>query len=219
MPKDKTRHAKQRPPSEHAVETDRRLFVAIPLPDAVKALVDGLIARFEGNEWPIRWIGSESAHLTLHFLGATAPERAELLRLGFSAPIASLHAFTLVTGRLGVFPDRRDPRVLWLGLNGETSALEALHHGLGKRLTSLGFEIESQRFHPHITLGRLREQANGQVVTSIRTALDDPAIAAVLADAAERFTVDRVILYRSLLKGGATRHDPIGTYRLATQRA
>ena len=156
MPARAARQPKVRPPAPDALDASWRLFLAVLLPDPVKALVGEQIAEFSGEGWPVRWVQPEGAHLTLRFLGETTRERAELVRLAMPAVVAAHEPFDLRTATLGVFPNFRHPRVLWLGLHGPTHRLQALADDVNRAVTELGFPPADDPYHPHITLGRVR---------------------------------------------------------------
>ena len=213
MPPRPRRPPKQRPPDPTSTESDWRLFVAVPLPEAATALVAALVAELAGEGWPVRWVAPETAHLTLHFLGDTSPERAELLRLALAPVIARHAAFDLRTADLGVFPSLRRPRVLWLGLHGPVHRLETLQRAIGGTLRELAFPIEEGPFNPHITLGRVRD-LRGQEGRDL-----PDAIRRRLAPAAKPSPVPvpvrEVRLYRSFLSKDGARHETVGRYPLA----
>jgi len=157
------RFVKQRPPAE-TVDTAWRLFLAVPLPPPVVAFVRGVIRDLSAERWPVRWVSPDGAHITLHFLGETEPERAALLRLALGPVIAGHPAFELRTADLGAFPSIKRPRVLWLGLWGPAHRLATLHAAIGETLTEYEFEAagaDDEQFHPHITLGRVRNVRDG----------------------------------------------------------
>ncbi|MGH2562193.1 MAG: RNA 2',3'-cyclic phosphodiesterase [Thermomicrobiales bacterium] len=187
-----------------------RLFVAVPMPEPVRKLVANLIDDLSAADLPIRWTNPDSAHLTLHFLGDTAQERAELLRLGLSAPVGHHQSFELRTGDLGVFPNPRQPRVVWLGLDGDVDRLERLARDVGRTLQQLGFPVEPGRYRPHITLGRIRDDSAPDLPATLdralRSATSGLGIASVL--------VEEVLLVRGFLGKGSPRHDPIARYPL-----
>jgi 2'-5' RNA ligase len=158
----------------------------------------------------VRWIAPETAHLTLHFLGDTASERVELLRLALSAVINRHPSFTLRTGALGVFPDVSRPRVIWLGLRGATDRLDAIYRGVGEALGDLGFEVESGRLNPHLTLGRLRETPSPAVQADIARAIRDQPAGRQPFD----MPVTEIQLVRSFLGKGPPRHEPLARYPL-----
>ena len=152
---------KQRPPAE-TVNTAWRLFIAVPLPRPVIAFVGDVIRDLRDEPWPVRWVAADGAHITLHFLGETEPERAELLRLALGPVISAHEAFELRTADLGAFPSIKRPRVLWLGLWGPAHRLATLHAAIGETLSEYEFEVAGdEQFHPHITHGRLRGGREG----------------------------------------------------------
>ena len=212
----KPKFKKERPPDQYAVDTGWRLFIALPMPEAVQGQISAITAELSEHDWPVRWVAAESAHLTLHFLGETPPERAELLRLSLGPMIARHAPFSLFTGDLGVFPHLNKPRVLWIGLTGDTDQLAALHRDIGRTLQELEFEVEadSRRFHPHITLGRVRDEAPGSLGSEIALAFDALRVKELALHAPQRMEVGEVLLVRSFLDRGGARHEPIARYPL-----
>ena len=49
----------------------------------------------------------------------------------------------------------RKPRVLWLGVDGGDE-LFRLQKAIDRNLSKLGFPREKKRFHPHLTVGRVK---------------------------------------------------------------
>jgi RNA 2',3'-cyclic 3'-phosphodiesterase len=92
---------------------------------------------------------AEKIHLTLAFLGETAPERAaaavEAARAVRFAP------FGLALDSVGSF---RAARVAWAGSLAPQPGLEALRAELGARLRAGGFMLEERPFAAHATLAR-----------------------------------------------------------------
>lgn len=184
------------------------------MPSEVQEHVARIVAALVEYEWPVRWVAAESAHLTLHFIGETAPERAELLRLGLELAVARHAPFSLATGDLGVFPDFRNPRVLWLGLRGQTDHLASLHREIGQQLVKLGFEADLKRFHPHVTLGRVRDNPPASLGADVQRAFNDPRIAGLVVNQPRHIEVGEALLVRSFLERGGSRHVPIARYAL-----
>jgi 2'-5' RNA ligase len=212
------RHQKVRPPAQDALNTEWRLFVAIPMPDEARKLIGRVIEHLSHEEWPVRWIDPETAHMTLHFLGSTAPERAELLRMALPAPVAKVERFTTWTADLGVFPNPRQPRVLWIGLDGETDRLQQLHREVGKSLNQLGFPAETGKLNPHITIGRVREKAPASLAKAIQTQLAANSATARITANRIQVSVDEVLLVRSFLDAKGAKHIPIVSFPLAEPR-
>ncbi|MGB3330380.1 MAG: RNA 2',3'-cyclic phosphodiesterase [Thermomicrobiales bacterium] len=202
---------------EETVDTAQRLFIAVPLPADVTALVDRTIETLRREPWPVKWSDPHNAHITLHFLGDVDPATAEVLRLALRTPIAAQDAFALRTADLGAFPTIRKPRVLWLGLWGPVHRLETLHAAIGTTLESLGFVLEDRPFSPHITLGRVRADQNrqGDLPQKIRSRLE--ALAArgeVTNKHPVPLPVTEVQLIRSHLSPQGARYEILATYPL-----
>ena len=125
-----------------------RLFVALTLPEDVKHLAAAL--QDEGG--PVRWTRLAQLHLTLRFIGETEDEAGLIaaLRTVQHAP------FSLRLKGVGTFPNRRRPRLLWTGVEGDTHALADLQRQVEQAVVHTGSDPESRRYHPHVTVGRFR---------------------------------------------------------------
>ncbi|MDP8224809.1 MAG: RNA 2',3'-cyclic phosphodiesterase [Candidatus Lernaella stagnicola] len=134
-----------------------RLFIAIPVPGHIKKeLVPAQKILGEGNPH-VRIVPPTGIHLTLKFLGDTAPNRIRAVRVAMEKAAATVsEPIRLQCERTGVFPDIDKPRVLWAGLEGDIAALIKLHRILDRVLADAGFAAEKLPFHPHLTLGRVR---------------------------------------------------------------
>jgi 2'-5' RNA ligase len=213
------RPAKVRPPAPDAPDAPWRLFLAVPLSPQVQGLVAKEIASLEAEGWPVRWVQPETAHLTLHFLGEMERERAELVRLAVPAVVATHKPFALRTAALGVFPGFRRPRVLWLGLHGPAHRLETLQSDVGRALQELGFSGTDEPYHPHITLGRVRNDDGDAVrLRDLPDAVKGRFVApsgAAVAPPSEPIPVREVLLMRSHLGREGARHEPIASFPLS----
>jgi 2'-5' RNA ligase len=137
-----------------------RAFIAIELPRSVRAalarLQDGLKA---SRTTSVKWVDPEGIHLTIKFLGnidaGEIPELSELLR----EAVKGIAPFNLKLENAGAFPNIRAPRVVWVGVGGETEHLLALHKKVEQALIPRGFTPDNRAFSPHLTLGRVREGA------------------------------------------------------------
>ncbi len=197
----------------------------MPLPPEVIDLVDRTVASLQQEEWPIRWTAPRNAHVTLHFLGEIEPERAQILRLALPGIVARHQAFALRTADLGVFPRMKRPRVLWLGLYGPAHRLHTLRDAIGEILSEYEFELEDREFHPHITLGRVRDTRNTRIRDlpgAIRARFER---AAASGEVTHRnplpIPVEEVQLVRSHLERDGARYEIIERFPLAagTERA
>jgi 2'-5' RNA ligase len=217
------RPAKIRPPAPEALDAPWRLFLAVPLPEEARAVIAEQIADLSGAGWPVRWVQPENAHLTLHFLGEVDRERAELVRLALPGVVAAHQPFDLRTAALGVFPNFRRPRVLWLGLHGPVHRLETLQRDLGKTLHGLDFAGTDEPYHPHITLGRVRNSDGERVrlrdlPEAVKRRFVDAASGAAIAPESRQVPVREVLLMRSHLGSGPPRYEEVASFPLGGRR-
>jgi 2'-5' RNA ligase len=209
--------AQRQAPPKKVSPNAQRVFLAVPLTDDVQALVTRIVEDLERDGWPVRWTPPGNAHITLHFLGNIAPEQVELLRLALKGPVAGQPGFDLRTANLGVFPNVRQPRVLWLGLYGPAHRLETLHGVIGDVLQGLEFETEEREFHPHITLGRLKHGQPGSkdLARRIRERFDSLRERGHVTDkAAIPLPIREVHLMRSHLGTDAARYEVLERFSL-----
>ena len=135
-----------------------RAFVAGELDLALRGRLAGLLAELRPR-WPqLRWVRPEGIHLTLRFLGSSAPDALARLSPLVRSAAAACPAFEARLDRLGIFPARGEPRVLWLGLDLPPAAFE-LQRRCEAAAVAAGFAPEPRAFRPHLTLGRWRERA------------------------------------------------------------
>jgi 2'-5' RNA ligase len=137
-----------------------RAFIAIELPEEVKQVLTRLQNRLKsGSRAPVRWTDPHATHLTLKFLGDIDISMTGKITVAMAEAARDIHPFRLDVGNPGVFPDPRRVRVVWVGLTGALDTLDRLQKRLEAALSPLGFAAEARPFTPHLTLGRVRDQA------------------------------------------------------------
>ena len=200
--------------AQQEIEQVLRLFVAIDLPDAVKAQLSEVQSRLRGAAGQAgraaRWVAPEGMHLTLAFLGNVDAKRIDAIDAALSRPVGAAVPFTLRTARLGAFPNLHRPHYLWVGLAGDLPRLDALQDQVASALEGVGFPRERRRFTPHITLARIPESARpDEIDTFARLLQRSPA-----PEAAE-IPVHEVVLFRSELRPTGSEYRRLHSWSLA----
>ena len=190
-----------------------RLFIAASLPGQVIDHLGHLLDDLSSRDLPVRWTAPNSLHVTLHFIGEVPAERAELLRISFANLSPSSGAIRLRTGRLGVFPNERRPRIVWIGLDGQTDRLKDLGHQTGALLERLAFPLEERALRPHLTLGRARDSVDRLFPYQLSEAFKANSIQEIVSHPVE-FTLSDLTLFRSHLEKSGARYEPLATVRL-----
>ncbi len=169
-----------------------RTFIAFPLPasirDHIQSIQDGV--RAEGLR--MRWVKPENIHLTLKFLGNVAPADIEGIAEAMAETVQSAPVIRLGAKGLGVFPGISRPRVLWVGLQGETHALIEIQKRLDERLGRIGIAPDTRPFKAHLTIARAKGSLNSKTLAEAMAVLGNTESAP--------FTADKMVLYQSELK-------------------
>jgi RNA 2',3'-cyclic 3'-phosphodiesterase len=127
-----------------------RLFVAIDPPEEIRAQLSAMCFGIPGA----KWLEKEQIHLTLRFIGEVDGGRFEDIREALTAIRAE--PFSMRLKGVGYFPPRKQPRVLWVGVESNSSLLQ-LRNRVEKALVRTGVEPEHRKFAPHLTLARLKD--------------------------------------------------------------
>ena len=133
----------------------RRVFFAIDLDEASRAaiaeLIERLSRRLESDPVQrharVKWVERENLHMTVRFLGATPEGRVQELEALMGRPLSS-RPFILGFDRVGTFPERGAPRVVWLGASiGAAEAVRARDE-LEERLGTIDVPLSRDHFGP-----------------------------------------------------------------------
>ena len=173
-----------------------RLFIAVNLPGEMRKKIWDSAAPLREQGDAIRWVAPEGMHLTLKFLGEIPVDRAESVGLSLEAAVIGVHQFCLPLGGFGAFPNSRRPKVIWVGCE-SPSNLQLLYRQVEDQMGADGFPNETRAFHPHLTLGRLRRNADSSQLRRLAGLLEQ-------LDVADEVSVRSVELMQSeLTRAGA----------------
>jgi RNA 2',3'-cyclic 3'-phosphodiesterase len=135
-----------------------RLFVALEIPAAVRENLVTLMKELsaldkQSSGKKARWVRPENLHVTLKFIGETAPNTLDEIVAALSL-VRSDEPAELQFRGLGFFPDEKRPRVLWAGIDASPN-LAAVAGDIEQQFEPPGFPREKRAFTPHLTLARL----------------------------------------------------------------
>lgn len=141
-----------------------RLFLGIwPPPGVTEVLVNAQAAlRRPLPRGLVRWVIADQLHLTLRFLGEVADDQVKELERTLNAVTLGMESFPLRVRGLGAFPEAARARVVWAGLAGDLDRLEALQRAVADAVIPFVDRPEAKAFHPHVTLGRVRDAGSAE---------------------------------------------------------
>jgi len=186
-----------------------RLFCAIELPDSVRKLALQHIARLKEAlpRAKASWGRDTNLHLTLKFLGEIPRSSVADLSKAASLAVAGLQPFPIQLEECGTFPDRGQPRVLWIGVTDVSGKLLELHARLEEAAAQKGFARESRPFHPHLTIARLRQAESARELALAHKQLDFEPVSIVVSE---------LLVIRSELSSAGSKYTVISRHDLLT---
>ena len=181
-----------------------RTFIAIETPDFIRnaALeIQGELRKFNCR---VSWTAASSLHLTLKFLGDTPDSESALIADALSEVAQRFPPLELGLSRTGVFGGGK-PRVLWLGITA-IPTLNALQKAVEGACAKLGFPPEGRDYHPHLTLGRVKEpEGTSEMVENLKN-IKLPEI---------RFSAEELVFFKSELFPSGAVHTPLNKFRFS----
>jgi 2'-5' RNA ligase len=184
-----------------------RIFVALDIPEEVRAALGALIARLRPVSRAARWARIEGVHLTLKFIGLVQPEKVEAIK----ASLAQIHfpdSIKIKFRSVGFFPNERRPSVFWAGVEAGAE-LGALASAVEASLEPLGSPKEWRTFSPHLTLARFKF-IDGSALHRLQDAISAVGPLEFGAAVSKEFH-----LYQSILKPGGAEYTRLATFRFA----
>jgi len=177
-----------------------RLFIAVDLPEPVKARLADLCSGVPGA----KWVKHDQIHLTLRFIGDADDAQTEAIKTALWTVKAA--SFEMRLESVGQFPPKGKPRVLWVGVTAPP-ALTGLHQRITTALAALGLPAEDYPFAPHITLARLKTPPAPEATR--------PFFARHAAFNTDPFPVESFVLYSSVLAPQGASYQREAIYPLA----
>jgi len=135
-----------------------RAFIGIGLPPECRRAIAEAISPFRARRLPVSWTPEQNLHVTLKFLGEIPPGRVDEIATLLLAAGGGIPAIDFLVVGAGGFPSLRAPRVLWIDIREPLELVGKLHENMENVLSGAGFPREGRPFHPHITVGRVRDR-------------------------------------------------------------
>jgi 2'-5' RNA ligase len=170
-----------------------RLFAAVPMSTEVTKNLSAPIALCRAQAQGIKWVEPAGMHITLRFFGDTPEERVSQLARVLVEAVEGIAPFEITAKGIGAFPSPSRPRVVWAGIGCGSDELCALAARVKAATEGAGFgEPDGARFSPHVTLGRVRRDANDVTIP--------PALFTERERVWGTVAVGSVVLYSSTLR-------------------
>jgi RNA 2',3'-cyclic 3'-phosphodiesterase len=184
-----------------------RSFLAFELPRQIKQELLGIHDGLKRSSLDVRWVKPEGVHLTMVFMGDVKDERIPPIMEGLGKVCAHYGPFPMSLRGIGCFPNSRNPRVLWVGVEGDLGRMSRFRDDLQEALLPFGIRPEKKDFRPHLTLGRFKRAGKraGELEELLlkHRGLTSPVC-----------SLNELILFRSDLKAGGAVYTKMGSWDL-----
>jgi 2'-5' RNA ligase len=184
--------------TDTATET-LRCFIAIPLPETVQQRISALQQRLCLAAPELRPTQPENLHLTLHFLGELRHDQLAKIASSMLSIGKKKKNFNATLKDVDLFPNRRKPRIIWLGIQPEAELID-LYDRLSDELIKQKFKPDPRPYRPHLTIGRFK-----------RLPKQTEALCPFLSYSCGSLKIDRMILFSSKLTARGAIHTPLQT--------
>lgn len=161
-----------------------RTFIAIDIPKELKEKIYNAFNNERERIKGIKWVEKENLHITLKFLGEIKEEKIKEIERILDEVSDKFKSFEVSLGELGGFPEFKNPRVLWIGVS-PYEKIEEIFKFIEDRAEKVSIEREGRKFHPHITVARVKEKKR---ISFEKKKFDD------------KFKVNRIVLFKSDLR-------------------
>jgi 2'-5' RNA ligase len=170
-----------------------RSFIAVEIPAEIRQAIARSTASLQKSlpKPLVRWISLQNIHLTLQFLGDVSPSNLERLAEVLKAEAAAHAPIEVLAAKSGAFPTPRRARVIWIGLEAP-AALSTLQRVVEAVTARLGYPSEERKFSPHLTIGRVNQNASAADLQKIYALLQQTDVGVL-----GWFRVDAIHIFKS----------------------
>jgi 2'-5' RNA ligase len=130
-----------------------RAFIATEIPRFDE--LDNLMDKIRKSGARISMPKSEGMHVTLKFLGDIEEDSVTEIIGHLGRSVSGFGPFDVKVAGTGVFPNPRNPKVFWVGLE-DGGFLGRIAGSIDESLSTMGFAGEKRPFTPHITIARVK---------------------------------------------------------------
>ncbi len=135
---------------------DRRLFIALPVDDRrVTEPLNRIYRDLDRYSNILKTVSPVNLHITMKFLGNVNEEKCRKVINDWNL-IEGYGKIDYTLKGLGCFPSLSAPSVIWGGIDCDMKKMSDLFSMIEELCSSSGFERETRRFTPHLTMARVR---------------------------------------------------------------
>lgn len=184
----------------------KRTFIAIPVPS--ESGLSEKLKIFSTGNWGanIKWVPSHQWHFTLAFLGDTSNDNEVKVKSILTSLIANMSTFDICFNGVGLFPHKRNPKVIWVGIE-KSPLLEAVAVNIHHQLEIAGVDFDAKPFVPHLTIGRVKQLISTE---DFRRRFDSCIISKPI-----ELSLNELVFFQSVLEEHGPVYQALASWKLA----
>jgi len=167
-----------------------RAFLAAYIDEELKDRITDVQEQLKEADAPVKFVEPHNLHFTFKFFGEIDEDKTEEIVSTVENKVQNYGPFELFIKGVGVFPNPRYIRVLWLGVE-DLKLFSELQMDLDGDFVELGFKKE-RSYVPHLTMGRVKGAANKDILISKIDELKEVEIG--------KMKIEKLLLMESVLK-------------------
>lgn len=166
-----------------------RAFIAIDIPDDVRAAIEEEQTRLKETNFDVKisWTRIANLHLTLQFLGNIEEKAVDNFKSALRLVAAQHQPFGISVRGGGAFPNETRPRAVWVGCEDSRDQLKTLALAVHDAMRPFGFIQEHREFAAHLTIGRIKLPRPDVALTRAVKSLKDTAFGTLRVEAIHLF--------------------------------
>lgn len=187
-----------------------RSFVAININEKVRNEISNLQTALKNEiKHNIRWVDPVNMHLTLKFLGEIPESSLASLYSAISHATSGISSFNLSFKGMGVFPNIKNPRVIWVSVDEGKEEISSLYNRINRSLETLGFNNKKTKspFTAHLTLGRVKSSLKNDNLSEVL--YNHAAFTSTL------MVVQKIVFFKSILRREGPLYVPLKEFLLS----
>ena len=142
-----------------------KLFTGVNVGPTIRSSAAALQQALAASGANVKWVEPENLHVTINFLGEVDDRELHSICRILTAVGRKEPPFRLAVAGVGAFPTPRRPKVIWAGISDGAESLARIHHASEPRLLEQGvYRREERGYTAHLTLGRAKDEADGQLL-------------------------------------------------------
>lgn len=183
-----------------------RVFLAIEVDEGILGKILEIQKEFAKCDAQVKYVETENLHCTLKFFGEIDEKKLEDIINIIENNIKDHKPFKMSIRKIGVFPNEKYVRVLWLGME-DIDPFVDLQKKLDNNFKKLGFKKE-RSYTPHLTIGRVKGSRNKEELLDMLQKMSEVEIG--------QMDIDKIVLKKSELTPAGPIYTIIKEFNLKT---